>query len=55
MGATEGQVCAKEGGLETQGHESGHAEEVVSDDEGTVGSEEKREGIVQVSVSVSGR
>jgi hypothetical protein len=41
MGAMEGQVSAQEGGLETQANESSHAEEVVGDDEGTVGTEEK--------------
>ena len=44
VGKAERQGYVQDSGLETQANESGHAEEVVSDDEGTVGCEEKGEG-----------
>ena len=44
MGKTEGEDCVQAGGLETQADEPGHAEEVVSDDEGAVGTEKKVKG-----------
>ena len=41
VGKAERQDCAHEGDTETQADECGHAEEVVSDDEGTVGREKE--------------
>ena len=49
MGKAERQDCAQESGRKTQTDEPGHAEEIISDDEGTLGTE-KEGGIARYCV-----